>query len=66
MNSVDVVGEVFLLSRGLTDVFHPQRPSAHSDLEKTFEVSQCRLTCGSMYGSAYRNKPAVMKEKGFG
>ena len=66
MNSVDVVGEVFLLSRGLTDVFHPQRPSAHLDLEKTFEVSQCRLTCGSMYGSTYRNKPAVMKEKGFG
>ena len=28
-NIVDDVGEVFLFSRGLADVFHPQRPSAH-------------------------------------
>ena len=39
----------------------PQRPSVHSILDKTHEVSEGRLICGSMYVSTYRNKPAVMK-----
>jgi len=42
-------------------LFHPQRPSVHSILDKTHEVSEGRLICGSMYVSTYRNKPAVMK-----
>ena len=66
MNSVDVVGEVFPVKPGTDRCFPSTKAECTFRFGKDFEVSQCRLTCGSMYGSAYRNKPAVMKEKGFG
>ena len=65
-NIVDDVGEVFLFSRGLADVFHPQRPSAHSILDKTHWGKQGQTNLRKYVCFHLQDKPAVMKVKGDG